>query len=149
MKTKKIPYKCPICDGTGLDPKQSGKDTVLLCPGDIIEADDERLNCYFDWEKVQLWAPSFIGTKVVGSEVGKYQRPFKAVKCSVCKGEKIVWGTETDDSFDFGKVTVNPDPYVPHPYVPYPRSPLPYVGDYPYNPGIPWYGTISSNKITF
>ena len=148
MKTKQVPYACPVCQGSG----EQKADTIpgdtyrFLKVGELLTEGDEFKDSPGFWEKT-----SCVGQRVTSADgdQNRYRRKVEAVqapKCKACKGTGLVWGTETDDSIT---ITSTPPvwpvtipsilPWVPSPYKPF----EPYIGDppWPYD-GVTWCGSV-------
>jgi hypothetical protein len=147
MKTKQIPYVCPVCQGNGNGPtEEAPKDEYryLKTEDALQEGDEERRPCLgtgggLFWETISY---SRVGNTVtLGGEKEKcFRRKVPSVpafqpKCKACGGACVLWGTETDDSVDFDKATINPTPQPPTDPLPW----GPYVPYSPYwQPGVTW-----------
>ena len=146
MKTKQVPYVCPVCQGSG----EQKADTIpgdtyrFLKVGELLTEGDEFKDSPGFWENT-----SCVGQKVTSADgdQNRYRRKVKivqAAKCKACEGKGIVWGTETDDSITitpcvWPAITKDTIPWVPSPYKPF----EPYIGDppWPYD-GVTWCGSV-------
>ena len=164
MKTKSVPYCCPVCQGSGeqkvnVIPQDSYR---FLVSGDIVRRGDEWLSRGV-FEEVPVSESGFTISKRV-ENLQSYRRKVEVIqapKCKACNGTGLVWGTETDDS-----ITINPTPYVwppvvtsdklpwaPYkPFEPYTGDPWPYTGitwcASAFDPGTQKYEVISSGTDT-
>jgi hypothetical protein len=140
MKTKKIPYLCPVCQGKPL-PTETKEDYVELKAGDVLQWGDEYLTTT---EAIRNDEGEWYKTGRVGVAVREkdhcYRRKTVTVKpttCKACDGKGIVWGEEKDDSIPF---TVAPTaPATPD----YPLGPYTYP-TWPYVQQIAWYQNTCS-----
>jgi hypothetical protein len=144
MKTKSVPYICPVCQGTGVGPQEKAfQEYRYLSEGEVYRHGDKKC-VQGRWAEISC----VIGEPKVSATEAK-DRSFRRVlstksnPCKACKGSCVLWGTETDDSVDFGKTTLPVTiPGDTIPWTPYiPGSPYwypPYIGDGTWKPYITW-----------